>query len=199
MKKRRTILGLAVMLIGTLIFTGCTKKPVVEGGNEVEKPEKLPIATIEIQGYGTLEAELYPHIAPITVENFTKLANDGFYDGLTFHRIKKDFMIQGGDPSGDGTGGPGYTIKGEFSKNGVKNDIKHVDGVLSMARTKKPDTAGSQFFIMTAVAPHLDGEYAGFGKVIKGIEILDKIEAVETGGNDKPKTPVVIEKIRVVE
>lgn len=197
---------LSLIMVGGLMLTlgACSaKKPVVDssttGNQQIEKPEKLPMATIEIKDFGTIEAELYPHIAPITVENFTKLANEGFYDGLTFHRIIKDFMIQGGDPNGDGTGGPGYTIKGEFSSNGVKNDIKHTDGVLSMARTNKPDTAGSQFFIMTAPAPHLDGEYAAFGMVTKGLELLDKLESVETGENDKPKTSVVIEKIRVTE
>lgn len=157
----------------------------------------LPVATIEIENYGTVEAELYPEIAPNTVNNFISLANSGFYDGLTFHRIIKDFMIQGGDPKGDGTGGPGYSIKGEFSSNGFENSLKHTEGVLSMARSSAPNTAGSQFFIMTSTSSHLDGQYAAFGKVISGMDVVKKIESVSTDANDKPKEKVVIKSIKV--
>ena len=138
-----------------------------------------PVAThhveIEVQDYGTIKAELYGNIAPITVENFVKLAGEGFYDGLTFHRIISGFMIQGGDPNGNGTGGSDENIKGEFSANGVENPLKHTRGVLSMARSSLPDSASSQFFIMHQDAPHLDGQYAAFGKVTEGMEIVDAI------------------------
>ena len=146
---------------------------------------------------GDIKAELYPEIAPITVENFVKLAGSGFYNGLTFHRIIPGFMIQGGDPEGTGMGGPGYSIKGEFSTNGVPNNLIHTRGVLSMARSMMPDSAGSQFFIMHEDAPHLDGQYAAFGKVIEGIEVVDKVAAVKTDYNDKPLEPVVIEIMSV--
>ena len=152
---------------------------------------------IKVKDYGEMELELYPEKAPITVENFVKLVNQGFYNGLTFHRIIKGFMIQGGCPKGNGTGGPGYGIKGEFSANGVNNPIKHTRGVISMARAMNPDSAGSQFFIMHKDAPHLDGQYAAFGKVVNGIEVVDKIVEVKTDFRDKPLTPVVIESIIV--
>lgn len=142
-----------------------------------------------------IKLELYPDKAPITVENFEKLVGEGFYNGLTFHRVISGFMIQGGCPNGTGTGGPGYHIKGEFSANGVPNDIKHERGVISMARAMDPDSAGSQFFIMHKDASHLDGQYAAFGKVVEGIETVDEIAAVETDFSDKPKTPVVIKRI----
>ncbi|MDS0528158.1 peptidylprolyl isomerase [Clostridium sp. SHJSY1] len=159
---------------------------------------KLPIATITIKDYGTIKAELYPEYAPNTVNNFISLSNKGFYNGLTFHRIIKDFMIQGGDPKGDGSGGPDYKIKGEFSKNGFKqNTLKHTEGVLSMARANDKNSAGSQFFIMTKAASHLDGDYAAFGKVIEGMDIVHKVESVQTGNNDKPVKDVVIESIKV--
>ena len=154
-------------------------------------------ALINIKDFGEVELELYPDLAPITVDNFVKLANKGFYNGLTFHRIIKGFMIQGGCPKGNGTGGPGYQIKGEFSANGVNNPIKHERGVISMARAMNPDSAGSQFFIMHKDAPHLDGQYAAFGKVIKGIEVVDKVAGVQTDFRDKPLTPVVIESITI--
>lgn len=158
----------------------------------------LPIATIKIQGIGEIKAELYPELAPQTVTNFISLANNKFYDGLSFHRVISDFMIQGGCPLGTGTGGPGYSIPGEFASNGfTTNTLAHTEGVLSMARSGMPDSAGSQFFIMTSHATHLDGAYAGFGKVIEGMEIVNQIEATETGRNDKPTTPIVIESIRV--
>jgi peptidyl-prolyl cis-trans isomerase B (cyclophilin B) len=146
---------------------------------------------------GVMSGELYPDIAPITVENFKKLADEKFYDGLTFHRIIKGFMIQGGDPEGTGMGGPGYTIKGEFASNGVQNDLKHTRGVLSMARTMDPDSAGSQFFIMHQDAPHLDGEYAAFGKITEGLDVLDRIASVKTNWSDQPWEEQVIASIRV--
>lgn len=152
-------------------------------------------AIINIKDYGVIEAELYPEIAPITVENFVKLAEKGFYNGLTFHRIIKGFMIQGGCPKGNGTGGPGYQIKGEFDSNGFHNPLKHERGVLSMARAMNPDSAGSQFFIMHKDAPHLDGEYASFGKVINGLEIVDKVAITPTDYYNRPLKPVVIESI----
>ena len=142
-----------------------------------------------------IKIELYPEIAPITCENFEKLVKSGFYDGLTFHRVIPGFMIQGGCPKGNGTGGPGWTIKGEFAANGVKNDLKHTRGVLSMARTQIPDSAGSQFFIMHQDAPHLDGQYAAFGKVVEGMDAVDRIAAVRTGWADKPIEPVVMKSV----
>lgn len=157
------------------------------------------IVTITMENGGQIKAELYPDKAPITVENFKKLVKQGFYDGLTFHRVIEGFMIQGGCPRGDGTGGPGYQIKGEFSRNGVANDLKHTRGVLSMARAMAPDSAGSQFFIMHRDAPHLDGSYAAFGKVIEGIEVVDEIASVPTGAGDRPKKPVVMKKVTVEE
>ncbi|XVG95633.1 peptidylprolyl isomerase [Eubacteriales bacterium KG127] len=153
--------------------------------------------TIEMENGGVMTGELYEDIAPISVLNFEKLANDGFYDGLTFHRVIPGFMIQGGCPDGTGMGGPGHTIKGEFAQNGVKNDLKHTTGVLSMARAMDPNSAGSQFFIMVADAPHLDGGYAAFGKITEGMEEAQKIVSVPTDFSDKPKTPVVIKSIRV--
>ena len=150
---------------------------------------------IEMENGKQIKLELYPDKAPITVENFEKLVGEGFYDGLTFHRVISGFMIQGGCPQGTGTGGPGYHIKGEFSANGVPNDIKHVRGVISMARAMDPDSAGSQFFIMHQDAPHLDGQYAAFGKVVEGIETVDEIAAAETDFSDKPTTPVKIKRI----
>ncbi|MDU4859414.1 MAG: peptidylprolyl isomerase [Terrisporobacter othiniensis] len=178
-----------------MALVGCSQG---EMNDEVRTPPKeLPIATIVIKNYGTIEAELYPHIAPNTVNNFISLANSGFYDGLTFHRIIKDFMIQGGDPNGNGSGGPGYSIKGEFTKNKFKNDLKHTEGVLSMARSQNKNSGGSQFFIMTKDSPHLDGQYAAFGKIIKGIDIVHEIENTKTGNNDKPEKDIVIESIKV--
>ena len=147
-----------------------------------------PIVTIEMEDGGVIKAELYPEIAPNTVNNFVSLVKKGFYDGVIFHRVIPGFMIQGGDPNGVGIGGPGYSIKGEFSANGFQNDLKHTRGVLSMARTMIPDSAGSQFFIMHQDAPHLDRQYAAFGKVIEGIEVVDKIaRAPRNMMNDKPK------------
>lgn len=164
----------------------------------VGESENFPIATMKIKDYGTMEIELYPEIAPITVNNFISLVNKGYYDGLTFHRVIDNFMVQGGDPSGDGTGGPGYCIKGEFTNNGFENNLKHQVGVISMARLMSPlDSAGSQFFIMTADTPSLDGDYAAFGRVISGLDVLTKIKSVATDENDKPKEDLVIESITV--
>ena len=156
-----------------------------------------PVITIQMKEGGVMKAELYPEIAPITVKNFVDLAAKGFYNGLIFHRVIPGFMIQGGDPQGTGMGGPGYTIKGEFSANGVRNDLKHTRGVLSMARAYDPDSAGSQFFIMHENSPHLDGQYAAFGKVIEGIEVVDKIASVKTDYNDRPYEDQVIEFMTV--
>ena len=156
-----------------------------------------PIVTIQMKDGGVMKAELYHDIAPITVKNFVDLAAKGFYNGLIFHRVIPDFMIQGGDPEGTGMGGPGYCIKGEFSANGVRNDLKHTRGVLSMARASDPDSAGSQFFIMHADYPYLDGQYAAFGKLIEGIEVVDKIASVRTDYNDRPLEPQQIEFMTV--
>ena len=156
-----------------------------------------PIITIEMENGGIIRAELYPEIAPITVENFVKLASEGFYDGLIFHRVIPGFMIQGGDPTGTGMGGPGHTIKGEFRNNGVVNNIKHERGVLSMARSMMPNSAGSQFFIMHKTSPHLDGQYAAFGRVIEGIEVVDEIASTPTGAQDRPKADQRMKKVTV--
>lgn len=156
-----------------------------------------PIVTIEMENGDVIKAELYPETAPNTVNNFISLINKGYYNGLIFHRVIPGFMIQGGDPKGTGTGGPGYSIKGEFDSNGVKNPVKHTRGVLSMARTMAPNSAGSQFFIMHEDAPHLDGQYAAFGKVIEGIEAVDNICAVRTDYNDKPRTPQRMKTVTV--
>ncbi len=156
-----------------------------------------PILTIKMETGDIIKAELYPDKAPNTVNNFIYLANSGYYDGLIFHRVIKGFMIQGGDPDGNGTGGPGYGIKGEFTANGFKNDLKHDRGVLSMARSMMPNSAGSQFFIMHQDSPHLDGQYAAFGKVIEGIEVVDKIAEVKTDFRDKPKEDQVMAEVRV--
>ena len=159
--------------------------------------EKNPIVTIEMNNGDIMKAELYPEIASNTVNNFISLVNKGFYDGVIFHRVIRGFMIQGGDPQGTGVGGPGYSIKGEFSGNGFANDLKHTPGVLSMARTMMPDSAGSQFFIMHKDASHLDGQYAAFGKVIEGMDVVDKIAEVETDYMDAPMEPQVMIKVTV--
>ncbi|MGN0343009.1 MAG: peptidylprolyl isomerase [Roseburia sp.] len=156
-----------------------------------------PIVTIEMENGDIMKAELYPEIAPNTVNNFISLINKGFYDGVIFHRVINGFMLQGGDPDGNGTGGPGYSIKGEFSQNGFKNDLKHTEGVLSMARTMIPDSAGSQFFIMHKNAPHLDGAYAAFGKIIEGMDIVNKIAEVHTDYSDRPMQDQRMKKVTV--
>ena len=155
------------------------------------------LAIIKVKDYGTIKVELDEKSAPITVENFVKLASKHFYNGLIFHRVIKGFMIQGGCPLGTGTGGPGYSIKGEFASNGVNNPLKHTRGVISMARAMDPNSAGSQFFIMHKDAPHLDGQYAAFGHVIEGIEVVDKIASAKTNFRDKPLEDVVIESITI--
>ena len=156
-----------------------------------------PIVTFEMENGDIMKAELYPEIAPNTVNNFISLVQNGFYDGLIFHRVIRGFMIQGGCPDGTGMGGPGYTIKGEFSQNGFANDLRHTEGVLSMARAMHPDSAGSQFFIMHKNSPHLDGAYAAFGKVTEGLDVVDKIACVQTDYNDRPMTPQKISSITV--
>lgn len=155
------------------------------------------MVVIEMENGKTIEIELYPEIAPISCENFEKLVKEGFYNGLTFHRVISGFMIQGGCPLGTGTGGPGWHIKGEFAANGIKNDLKHTRGVLSMARAQDPNSAGSQFFIMHADASYLDGQYAAFGKVVSGMEVVDEIAAVATNYADKPVTPQVMKKVYI--
>lgn len=200
---------LAVMCIFPTILMGCgnsSGKTASEGKTTVsestentnDETKNLPIVTIEVENFGTIEAELYPEVAPNTVNNFISLADSGFYNNLTFHRVIKNFMIQGGDPSGNGTGGPGYGIKGEFTSNGFANSLKHSEGVLSMARKQNDmNSAGSQFFIMTKDNEDLDGEYAAFGKVISGMDVVKKISEVKTGKNDKPNEDVVIKSISV--
>lgn len=159
--------------------------------------EQNPIVTIEMENGGIIKAELYPEIAPNTVNNFISLINHNFYYGLIFHRVIKGFMIQGGCPDGTGMGGPGYGIKGEFAQNGVINQLKHTEGVLSMARAMHPDSAGSQFFIMHKNSPHLDGSYAAFGKVIEGMEVVNQIAETKTDYTDRPMEPQVMKKVTV--
>jgi peptidyl-prolyl cis-trans isomerase B (cyclophilin B) len=156
-----------------------------------------PIVTIKLKNGGTVKAELYPEVAPNTVNNFISLVKKGFYNGVIFHRVIPGFMIQGGDPEGVGTGGPGYSIKGEFKGNGFNNELKHSRGVLSMARSMHPNSAGSQFFIMVANAPHLDGQYAAFGKVTEGMEEVDKVVAAKRDFRDKPYEDQVMEEVTV--
>ena len=158
---------------------------------------KNPIVTITMENGGVMKAELYPEVAPNTVRNFIDLINRGYYDGIIFHRVIPGFMIQGGCPEGNGMGGPGYSIKGEFSRNGFKNELKHTRGVLSMARTMDPNSAGSQFFIMVADAPHLDDQYASFGKVIEGMEVADAIVNTKTDYQDRPYEDQVIKTMEV--
>lgn len=156
-----------------------------------------PIVTFTMENGDIIKAELYPETAPNTVNNFISLINQNFYDGLIFHRVIRGFMIQGGDPEGSGMGGPGYSIKGEFSQNGVENNLKHEEGVLSMARSMHPDSAGSQFFIMHKNSPHLDGAYAAFGKVIEGMEYVNSIAETKTDYSDRPMAPQVMKTVTV--
>ena len=158
--------------------------------------DKNPVVLIDVDGFGEIEVELFPNIAPITVKNFLSLVDKKFYDGIIFHRIISGFMIQGGDPKGIGIGGSGVNIKGEFKANGVKNDLLHTKGVISMARSQNPDSASSQFFIMHEDAPHLDGSYAAFGITTKGFDVIDKIANVETDFRDRPLSPVKMKSIR---
>lgn len=159
--------------------------------------DQNPIVTITMENGDVMKAELYPEIAPNTVHNFISLIQKGFYNGTIFHRVIPGFMLQGGDPNGSGMGGPGYAIRGEFRSNGFQNDLKHTEGVLSMARTMAPDSAGSQFFIMHKDAPHLDGEYAAFGKITEGMDVVDKIANVETDFSDRPRVPQVMKSVTV--
>lgn len=159
--------------------------------------DQNPIVTITMENGDVMKAELYPEIAPNTVHNFISLIQKGFYNGTIFHRVITGFMLQGGDPDGSGMGGPGYAIRGEFRSNGFQNDLKHTEGVLSMARTMAPDSAGSQFFIMHKDAPHLDGEYAAFGKITEGMDVVDKIANVETDFSDRPRVPQVMKSVTV--
>ena len=159
--------------------------------------KKNPVVTIEMKDGGVIRAELYPDTAPNTVNNFISLVKKGFYDGLGFHRVIRGFMIQGGCPEGNGTGGPGYAIRGEFSNNGFDNGLKHEPGVLSMARSMLPDSAGSQFFIMHQAAPHLDGEYAAFGRVIEGMDVVNRIAETRTDYRDRPLEPQIMERVTV--
>lgn len=194
--KKFIALLLAVAML-SLMFIACSEQAANDDKKGEDMNEKI-IATIEMQDGGIIKLELYEDIAPGTVRNFVSLARSGFYDGLTFHRIISGFMIQGGDPNGDGTGGPGYCIKGEFSENGFDNSLKHTRGVISMARRSYPlDSAGSQFFIMHADASYLDGSYAAFGKVIEGMDVVDAIAAVECDSNDHPYDEVIIKSITI--
>ena len=187
--KRILLLTLTLSLAPALVACGQSQSTPSDAQH--------PVFTITMETGGVMKGELYPDIAPHAVGNFIHLANSGFYDGLIFHRVIPGFMIQGGDPNGTGTGGPGWQIKGEFNANGVDNKLLHTYGVLSMARSMAPDSAGSQFFIMTSDSPHLDGQYAGFGKVLEGMDVADKIVAVRRDASDKPIEPQVIKSIRV--
>ena len=198
MKKR---LYQCIALLLPLLLVGCGKKAAPE---EDTMNAQNPIATITMEDGGVIKLELYPEIAPNTVKNFIHLANSGFYDGVIFHRVIEGFMIQGGDPDGRGTGGPGYRIKGEFSNNNHKNELSHERGVISMARQGNPyfpasayNTAGSQFFIMHADSDFLDGDYAAFGKVIEGTDVVDRIATTETDGSDRPLETQTMQNVRV--
>lgn len=190
MKKQIMCLLLAALFL--LGLTACTGKNSGNNGDPI-------MVEITMRDGGVIKLELYPDIAPITVENFTKLAGEGFYDGLIFHRVINGFMIQGGDPEGTGMGGSGTNIKGEFAVNGVANNISHVRGVISMARSRSYNSASSQFFIVHKDATYLDGQYAAFGRVVEGMDVVDAIAEVPTNGNDRPLTEQVIETIRVIE
>lgn len=182
---------IAVLIVGLLLFS-CGS-----GVALAAEPAPNPLVTMDLGELGTMEIELFPAIAPNTVANFISLVQQGYYDGVIFHRVIPGFMIQGGDPTGTGSGGPGYSIRGEFSQNGFKNDLKHIRGVISMARTSIPDSAGSQFFLMVEKAPHLDGAYAAFGQVVKGIEVADKIVNAERNRADRPLQDQKIVKVTV--
>jgi len=209
-KRNRTPLYVILVLLACIVAITCynafTKTedapaepvPFVREDSANFKKDTNPVATIRIKDAETpVIVELYPDCAPNTVANFIELANSGFYDGLTFHRVIPGFMIQGGCPEGTGTGNPGYSIKGELAQNGVTNNLAHTRGVISMARSQMPDSAGSQFFIMHADASHLDGGYAAFGEVLSGMETVDLIASVQTGASDKPVIDQIIEEIRV--
>jgi peptidyl-prolyl cis-trans isomerase B (cyclophilin B) len=201
MIKTKKIISLLMAIFLCLALTACTgsNKSSDSGSSKTVdySNDTNPVAEIVMSDGSVIKVELYPEAAPNTVNNFIYLANSGFYDGLTFHRIIPGFMIQGGDPKGDGTGGPGYSIAGEFKANGFENNLKHTRGVISMARAQSYDSAGSQFFIMVSDATSLDGQYAAFGKVTEGMEIVDKIVSAERGSNDKPVEPIVMSKITI--
>lgn len=201
-----TIFFLAMILIscGSQTKDGSSGQEEVDDSNteesssdEQRSKDENPVVTITMENDEQIRIELYPDIAPNTVNNFISLIEDGFYDGLIFHRVIPDFMIQGGDPDGNGTGGPGYSIKGEFDSNGFDNDLKHTRGVISMARSQSPDSAGSQFFIMVNDSPNLDGDYAGFGEVTDGMDTVDKIVETERDNNDKPLEDQTMKKVEV--
>lgn len=218
-KRLIKILGVMCIATTTFAFTGCgnnnieekvdntqeqVQEDITKEENNIAETEEInfsketnPIVTFEVEGFGTIKAELYPEVAPNTVKNFIELVNKGFYDGLTFHRVVDDFVIQGGDPIGNGTGDAGYTIKGEFSSNGVENKLSHDVGVLSMARAMDNDSASSQFFIVTGEAKYLDGSYAGFGKVIEGMDVVEKIDNLDVDIDDMPIEKVTIKTVTV--
>ena len=212
-KKISAIMVAAVILCTCFLISGCggdtessssekatsavSNEETTSASTDTTNYKSSYTAIIDVKDYGKIEVELYEELAPITVKNFVDLAKDGFYDGLTFHRIITGFMIQGGDPLGNGTGGSDKTIKGEFAQNGVKNDLKHTRGVISMARSMMPDSASSQFFIMHKDAPHLDGGYAAFGKVVDGMDAVDEIADTEVDWNDKPTTPQVMKRVYI--
>ncbi|WP_019423985.1 peptidylprolyl isomerase [Paenibacillus sp. OSY-SE] len=210
--RSRKVLSLSILLIAAMIMiAGCGAKSNADNAqsatdtsnvSDTEKKEpasngKNPLVIIEMEDGKKIELELYPDTAPNTVNNFISLVKKGFYDGLIFHRVIPGFMIQGGDPEGSGIGGPGYSIKGEFADNNFQNDLKHSEGVISMARSASPDSAGSQFFIMVAEASHLDGQYAAFGKVTKGMEMVQEIVSTPRDAQDKPNTPQKMKKVTV--
>ncbi|AKN32666.1 peptidylprolyl isomerase [Clostridium carboxidivorans P7] len=203
--KLNKIIILLLCVIAAFIIFGCSQKNSAQGSKKFKAVDEKtlhdaanPIATITMENGDEIKVELYPKAAPNTVNNFIYLVNKGFYNGLTFHRVIPKFMIQGGCPKGDGTGGPGYKIKGEFAENGFsENGLKHTRGVISMARSQENDSAGSQFFIMHGDAASLDGKYAAFGKVIKGMDVVDKIVSVDRDSKDKPKVAQVMKKITV--
>ena len=200
--KKITVLLLGLLMLCSLACAkGATPSAAAAESTETKEETNVdkthPIATITMKDGGVIELELYPEIAPESVKNFISLSNSGFYDGLIFHRVIAGFMIQGGDPDGRGTGGPGYCIKGEFSANGVKNDLSHLRGVISMARAQPFDSAGSQFFICHADSQFLDGQYAAFGKVTSGLDVVDRIAKTTTDSRDKPYKDQIMETVRV--
>ncbi len=195
-----------LIILLAFMLTGCsnaaeqspTPSPTISTEDStVSEVKQNPVVTITMENGDIMKAELYPDVAPNSVNNFIHLASNGFYDGVIFHRVIPGFMIQGGDPTGTGMGGPDYSIKGEFSSNGFTNDLKHTEGVLSMARSRSKDSAGSQFFVMVADSPHLDGEYAAFGKLIEGLDVAKKIVSVERNTQDKPKVDQKIKSMTV--
>lgn len=192
--KKQSLLFLIITFTAISLLISCSKQEEETGDTEIKEN---PIVTIIMEDESEIEIELYPNIARNTVRNFISLIEDNYYDGVIFHRVIPGFMVQGGDPSGTGMGGPDYSIKGEFNSNNFENDLIHERGVISMARSSHPDSAGSQFFIMVADAPHLDGNYAGFGKVIQGMEIVDEIVDVNRDANDKPVEEQMIKTMTV--